>query len=110
VRPLIRRLRTCEAGAGTVEYVLLIAVLSLCLVGGLTLFRNGVGNLTKRTAVSVSTRTGGQYGKGGGGMGLPGGTVVHMPAAPEPDSTAAEPDGSSATGGPTVASLDPAIP
>jgi Flp pilus assembly pilin Flp len=111
VRQLIRRLRTCEAGAGTVEYALLTGVLALGLVGVLALFRNAVGGLTKRTAVSVSTRAGGGYGKAGSvGGGSSGGTVVHWPAAADPDSASAEPDSSSATGSPTVASLDPAIP
>jgi Flp pilus assembly pilin Flp len=113
VRQLIRRLRTCEAGAGTVEYALLIAVLALGLVGVLALFRNAVGGLTNRTAVSVSTRAGGAgYGSkaGGVGGGSSGGTVAHMPAAANPDSASAEPDSSSAGSGPTVASVDPAIP
>jgi Flp pilus assembly pilin Flp len=111
VRQLIRRLRTCEAGAGILEYALLIAVLALCLVGVLGVFRNAVGGLTNRTAVSVSTRAGGGYGKGGSaGRGSSGGTVVHRPAAADPDSASAEPDGSSDTGGPTAASLDPGRP
>jgi Flp pilus assembly pilin Flp len=112
VRQLIRRLRICEAGAGTVEYALLLAVLALGLVGVLALFRNAVGDLTNRTAVSVSTRAGGAgYGSkaGGVGGGSSGGTVAHIPAAADPDSASAEPDSSSA-GGPTVATLDPAIP
>ena len=111
MRQLIRRLRTCEAGAGTVEYALLIAVLALGLVGVLALFRNAVGGLTNRTTLSVSTRAGGGYGKAAGvGAGSGGGTVVHWPGAADPDSASVEPDSSSASGGPTVAALDPATP
>jgi Flp pilus assembly pilin Flp len=110
VRQLIRRLRSCEAGAGAVEYALLMAVLALGLVGVLAIFRNAVGGLTNRAAVGVSTHAAGGYGKGTTvGGGLSGGMVAHRPAPADPDSTSAEPDSSSA-GGTTAASLDPAVP
>ena len=67
MRQLIRRLRTCEAGSGLVEYALLIAVVALGLVGVLRFFRNTTGGLTNRVSVSVSTQTGGGYGGGTGG-------------------------------------------
>jgi Flp pilus assembly pilin Flp len=117
VRQLIRRFRTCEAGAGVVEYALLIAVIAIGLVGVLTIFRNAVGDLTNRTAESVSTQTAGGYGRATGGGGPSGGAVVHRPAAAqpdspsaEPDSPSAEPDSSSATGGTTAATFDPGLP
>ena len=111
MRQLIRRFRTCEAGAGAVEYALLIAVVALGLVGMLTIFRNSVGDLTNRTAVSVSKKSSGGYGKGGGiGGGSRGGPVAYKPAADEPDSSSAQPDSSSATAGATAARFDPTKP
>ena len=110
MRQLIRRFRTCEAGAGAVEYALLIAVLAIGLVAVLTMFRNAVGDLTNRTAVSVETQTAGGYGRATGGGGPSGGAVVHRPAAAQPDSSSAEPDSSSATGGTTAATFDPGLP
>jgi Flp pilus assembly pilin Flp len=108
VRQLIRRFRTCEAGAGTVEYALLIAVLAIGLAGVLTIFRNAVGGLTNRTAVGVSTQASGGYGKSQGGPS--GGIIAHRPAAADPDSSSAEPDSSSASGGTTAATFDPGAP
>jgi Flp pilus assembly pilin Flp len=110
VRQFIRRLRSCEAGAGAVEYALLIGVLAIGLVGVLAIFRNAVGGLTNRTAVSVSTHAAGGYGKPAPVGGGSGGTVAHRPAPADPDSSFAEPDSSSATGGTTAVSLDPAVP
>jgi len=111
VRQLIRRFRTCEAGAGAIEYALLIAVLAIGLMGILALFRNAVGGLTNRTTVGVSAQAAGGYGmRMAGGGGSSGGTVGLRPAPAEPDSSSAEPDSSSATGGTTAASSDPAIP
>ena len=95
MRQLILRLRTCEAGAGLVEYAFLIAVVALALVGVLGVFRNVVGGFTNRTAVSVSTQSAAGYGGGGGPMVAPsersGG---HEPDASEPDSASGEPPSS----------------
>jgi hypothetical protein len=94
-----------------VEYALVIAVLAIGLAGVLGIFRNAVGNLTNRTAVTVSTQADGGYGKGatlGGGPG--GGTIAHELPNADPDSSSAEPDSSSAAGGTTAASWDPAAP
>jgi Flp pilus assembly pilin Flp len=111
VRELIRRFRICEAGAGAVEYALLLAVLAFGLMGVLAIFRNAVGGLTNRTAVSVSTEAGGGYGTGRSvGGGSIGGIVSHGPSPSDPDSSSVEPDSSSATGGSTAAMLDPAMP
>jgi Flp pilus assembly pilin Flp len=111
VRQLIRRFRICEAGAGAVEYSLVIAVLAVGLLGVLAIFRNAVGGVTNRTAVSVSTQVSGGYGTGRSvGGGVIGGIVAHQPAPADPDSSSAEPDSSSAAGGSTAATFDPAIP
>lgn len=103
MRQLFRRLRTCEAGAGLVEYALLTAVVTLGLVGVLRVFRNAVGGLTHRTAVNVSTQTGGRYGAGGAAGWAPGGPTAHRPATPDPDSSSAQPDSPAAGGGATTA-------
>jgi Flp pilus assembly pilin Flp len=110
MRQLIRRLRRCEAGAGAVEYALLIGVLAIGLMGVLAIFRNAVGGLTNRTAVGVSTHAAGGYGRAAVGGGPSGGTVAHRPAPADPDSLSAEPDSSSAAGGTTAASMDSAVP
>jgi Flp pilus assembly pilin Flp len=104
VRQLIRRLRTCESGSAIVEYGLLIAVIALALVGVLRLFRNSVGELTNRTAVSVSEQKGSGYGTGGtGGGGSSGKHATNGSATPEPDSSSAEPESPAPTGGATAA-------
>jgi Flp pilus assembly pilin Flp len=111
VRQLIRRFRICEAGAGAVEYALLLAVLAIGLMGVLAIFRNAVGGITNRTAISVSTHAAGGYGTSRSvGGGVIGGIVAHGPPATDPDSSSAEPDSSSAAGGSTAATFDPAIP
>ena len=112
MRQLVRRLRTCEAGSAIVEYGILIAVVAVCLVGVLRVFRNAVGGLTNRTAVSVSTQTARGYGAGGGVGGAPGGGyAAYEPASPDPaDSSSAQPDSSSATGGATAAAFRLALP
>ena len=111
MRELFRRIRTCETGAGLVEYALLLAVVALGLVGVLRLFRNSVGGLTNRAAVSVSTQTGGSYGMGGGGGGAPsGGDAAHRPPTPDADSSSADEDGPDDGGGATAASFRLFIP
>lgn len=99
VRQLILRLRTCEAGAGLVEYALIIAVVALGLVAVLRIFRNSVGTLTNRTAVTISKQSAGGYGGGGGAMAPPSETTIgYEPAPSGSDSSASEPDSSSAGG------------
>jgi hypothetical protein len=74
-----------------------MAVLALGLVGLLSLFRNTIGGVATRTSVSVAAQAGGRYGMGGSVGGAPSGRpVAYRPAIPEPDSSSAEPDGSSA--------------
>ena len=67
MRQLIRRLRTCDSGAGVIEYTLLMGILALGLTATLMVYRNAVGKLTDRTTVTVSK----QAGRGYSGTGSP---------------------------------------
>jgi Flp pilus assembly pilin Flp len=98
LRQLIRRLRTCDAGAGVVEYTVLIGLVALGLLGILMLFRSSVGDLTNRTSVSISKRAGGGYTAAGGVGKTPIGRRPGTgdPDTPDPDSTSAHPDSTSA--------------
>jgi Flp pilus assembly pilin Flp len=109
VRQLIQRFRICEAGAGAVEYALLIAVLAIGLLGVLAIFRNAVGGVTNRTTVSVSTQAAGGYGSSWAGGGPSGGVIIHRPPTSDPDSSSTEPDSSSSTGS-SAATVDPTTP
>lgn len=71
MRQLVRSLRNCEAGAGVVEYSLLIAVVAVGLIGTLQLYRSVVGDLTTRTAVSISAQAGSGYGAPASVRGVP---------------------------------------
>lgn len=62
MRHLIRRFWICERGAGLVEYGLLLGVLALALIGVLALYRDAVGDLTQRTASTVTRQSGRGYG------------------------------------------------
>jgi Flp pilus assembly pilin Flp len=110
VRRLIRRLRTCEAGSGLLEYALLIAVVALGLIAVLRVFRNSAGGLTNQVAVGVSTRTAKGYGGGGTGGAPIARPAGHRPATPDPDSSSAGPDSSSTPGGGATAILDFRLP
>lgn len=88
MRHLIRRVWTCERGAGLVEYGLLLAVLALALAGVLALYRNTVGDVTRRTATTVSRQAGRGYGSSGPvvtGAASAGHTPVGQPAEGEPE-------------------------
>jgi Flp pilus assembly pilin Flp len=91
----MRRLSTSQAGAGLLEYALLVAVLTLGLAGVLTVYRNSVGTITNKTAVTVSKQTGKGYRRPTGVRSSP---VGARPAAgdPEPSEPASEPDSLSA--------------
>lgn len=83
---LIRRFRACEAGAGSVEYAFLIAMLALGLLVGLQLYRSAVGGLTNRTAVTISRQSTRGYTGGassGGARPVPAPRPA-PPAEPEP--------------------------
>ncbi len=104
MRRLIRRLCTCEAGSSVVEYGLLLAVLALALFGVLKVFRNTVGGITNRTAVTVSAQAAGAYGVAGPPAGVPtGGSVGYVPAGPDADSSSTDSDSSAAGGGTAAA-------
>jgi Flp pilus assembly pilin Flp len=89
---LVRRFWSCETGSALTEYGLIIAVVALGLIASLAVFRNAVGNLTNRTAVTISRQSSQGYGSGGGiGVGIPPAGVTPVDAAPaEPDSTAGD--------------------
>ena len=89
MRQLIRRVRTCEAGAGLVEYSLIVAVVAICLIGILKLYREAVGGLTNKTAVTISAQAGSGYGSSAG-MGGPPVRAGHSAQEPDP----ADPDSS----------------
>lgn len=92
MRQLVRRFRACEAGAAVTEYALIIAVLALGLIAVLKGFSNSVGNVTNRTAVTISHQTGRGYGSGGGGQSRAG--VAPAPEPPmDPDSSGGDDTG-----------------
>ncbi len=90
---LVRRFWSSESGSALVEYGLIVAVVALGLIVVLSHFRNTVGNLTNRTAVSVSRQSSQGYGSGGSdGLQVVGGPVDPPPENPDSgsaDSTAA---------------------
>jgi Flp pilus assembly pilin Flp len=96
---LVRRFRSCETGSALTEYGLIIAAVALGLFAVLTGFREAVGDLTNRTAVTISHQSSQGYGSGGGGgVGLPpsgGKPTSEAPPEPEPS----DPDSTSAADG-----------
>jgi Flp pilus assembly pilin Flp len=54
-------------GSALTEYGLLIAVVALGLFAVLVGLRDAVGNLTQQTSVTITQKSGGGYGRGGGG-------------------------------------------
>jgi Flp pilus assembly pilin Flp len=93
VRQLIRRFSSCDAGAGLMEYGLLIGLLALGLTGVLHLYRGAVGDVTNRTAVTIQEQSARGYGHqsavGGGGSSGGGGPASPEPPEPPPDSVSA---------------------
>ena len=90
---LVRRFRSCEAGSALTEYGLIVAAVALGLVALLTGFRNAVGNVTTRTSVAISDKSGRGFGHGGGGGVRPVGGQPAPETPPEP-----EPEGGDSTG------------
>jgi hypothetical protein len=72
-----------------VEYGLIIAVVALGLFAVLGKFGNSVGDLTKRTAVSISTKSSRGFGSGGG-VGKSPKTESPAPAPAPPDSSSGD--------------------
>jgi Flp pilus assembly pilin Flp len=95
VRQLIHRFRACEAGAGLVEYGLLLAMGALALIAALQLYTSAVAGLTSRATFTISKQSAGGYAHGPNSAG--GGTAGSpSPAGPEdpesPDSASAGDD------------------
>ena len=78
----MRRLATSEVGAGLIEYALLVGVLALGLAGVLTIYRNSVGTITKKTAVTVAKQSGRGYRSP---VVVPRHPVASAPSAGEPE-------------------------
>lgn len=96
---LVRRFRSSETGSALTEYALIIAAVALGLLAALGGFRNQVGDLTNRTAVTISKQSSKGYGSGGGAR--PAGVTPSPEAPTEPDSSGADPSA------PTAASWAP---
>ena len=81
---LFRRFRSCQAGSALTEYGLIIAALVIGLIALLGVFRNAVGDVTTRTATSISHKSSRGFRYNGGGARPVGGQ--HAPETPpEPD-------------------------
>jgi Flp pilus assembly pilin Flp len=90
---LFRQFWSCDRGSALTEYALIIALVALGLVGALAVFRNSVGNVANNSAVTISQKTGGGYGTGGGwapsqGYGSPAPVNPAEPDSSGGDSTA----------------------
>ena len=81
------------------EYGLIIAVVALGLFAVLGKFGNSVGDLTKRTAVSISTKSSRGFGSGGGvGKSPKAGNPAPAPPPENPAPATPPPDSSSGDG------------
>ena len=81
-----RRFRSCQAGSALTEYGLIIAVLALGLVAVLGVFRNAVGDVTTRTATSISHKSSRGFGYHNGGARPVGGhPAPETPPEPDPE-------------------------
>ena len=93
---LVRRYRSGETGSALTEYALIIAAVAVGLFAVLGGFRDKIGGVTKRTAVTISQRSGGGYGS-------PGRPMPPPPAAPTTPVVPEEPDSASADDPPVAA-------
>jgi Flp pilus assembly pilin Flp len=82
---LVRRFRSCEAGSALTEYGLIVAAVALGLIALLAGFRNAVGDVTTRTSVSISHKSGRGYGRSGGVRPIGGQPAPETPPEPEPE-------------------------
>jgi Flp pilus assembly pilin Flp len=94
MRRLIRRFCSCERGAGLVEYGLLLGLVALGLTVVLHLYRGAVGDVTNRTATTISQKSASGYGRWHPYKG--GGDTPANPESPEPSA-----DSVAAGGGPS---------
>lgn len=84
---LVRRSCACETGTALTEYALIIAVMAVGLVAALVNLRDTFGDLTNRTAVTISDQSSRGYGSRSG-VPAPTGGVPSVPATPlAPDSS-----------------------
>jgi len=96
VRQLIHRFRACEAGAGLVEYGLLLAMGALALIAALQLYTSAVAGLTSRATFSISKQSAGGYAPGpnsssGGTAGRPSPGSSDDPESPDSASAGDDP-------------------
>jgi Flp pilus assembly pilin Flp len=96
VRQLIHRFRACEAGAGLVEYGLLLAMGALALIAALQLYTSAVAGLTSRATFSISKQSAGGYAPGpnsssGGTAGSPSRGSSDDPESPDSASAGDDP-------------------
>ena len=96
VRQLIRRFRACEAGAGLVEYGLLLALGALALIAAMRLCTSAMAGLTSRATVTISKQSAGGYAHGPNSAG--GGTAGRPSPAGSGDGES--PDSASGDDGP----------
>jgi Flp pilus assembly pilin Flp len=98
-----RRLLDQDAGEGLAEYAILIALVAICLIGVINVFRSAVGELLSNASTDVAHSAGTSYvppvspplmpvparpvGGGGGGTGGVGTVIDGWEGAPPPDST-----------------------
>jgi Flp pilus assembly pilin Flp len=87
---LFRQFWSCDRGSALTEYALIIAALALGLVGAAAALRNSIGDATNNTAVTISGKSGGGYGRSGGWT-PPGGYANPAPVSPtQPDSSGSD--------------------
>jgi len=93
---LVRRFWSCETGSALTEYGVIIAFVALGLTAMLTTFRNSVGDLANRTAVTISDQSSQGYGAGSD-VGVPPPSITPVEADPAaPDSSGSDSTGAAA--------------
>ena len=87
---LLRRFWSSETGSALTEYGLIVAVLAMGLLALLGWFRNSLGGVTERTAVTISEQSNSGYGAPGGAGFTPVGPALPPAPSSEPDSVASD--------------------